>query len=155
VPDSLASSDLSTLPGAEHLSQTQSTTPGGGSSASSGAGGNGDKIRASHLLIKHSGSRRPASWRQANITRSKDEALEILKGHEKTLREADDLNATFAKLASTESDCSSARDGGDLGLFGRNQMQKPFEDAAFALNVGELSNIVSTDSGVHLILRTA
>lgn len=34
-------------------------------------------------------------------------------------------------------------------------MQKPFEDATFRLKVGELSNIVSTDSGVHLILRTA
>ncbi|BGO92874.1 Peptidyl-prolyl cis-trans isomerase, PpiC-type [Rhodotorula toruloides NP11] len=152
VPDSLASSDLSSLPGAEHLKQSQSSSTSAGASASSD---NGGKIRASHLLVKHSGSRRPASWRQANITRSKDEALEILKGHEKTLREADDLKATFAKLASTESDCSSARDGGDLGFFGRNQMQKPFEDAAFALDVGQLSDIVSTDSGVHVILRTA
>ena len=38
------------------------------------------KVRASHLLVKHTESRRPASWRQDPITRSKDEALEILKG---------------------------------------------------------------------------
>lgn len=53
------------------------------------------------------------------------------------------------------SDCSSAKRGGDLGLFGRGAMQKPFEDAAFALKVGELSQIVDTDSGVHIIMRTA
>ena len=61
----------------------------------------------------------------------------------------------FAALASKESDCSSARNGGDLGPFGRGQMQKPFEDATYALKVGELSDIVSSDSGVHIIKRTA
>lgn len=61
---------------------------------------------------------------------------------------------TFEELASQYSDCSSAKRGGDLGPFGRGQMQKPFEDASYALNVGELSEPVWTDSGVHIILRT-
>ncbi len=63
--------------------------------------------------------------------------------------------ASFEDLAKENSDCSSASRGGDLGTFGRGQMQKPFEDAAFALQVGEMSGIVDTDSGVHIILRKA
>ncbi|KAG0664263.1 hypothetical protein C6P46_001727 [Rhodotorula mucilaginosa] len=149
VPPALTDADLTQLPGAQHLSYSSTADSDAGSS------NNNNKIRASHLLIKHSGSRRPSSWREKEITRSKQDAIEILKQHQKLLKDAVDLRDTFAKLASTESDCSSARDGGDLGVFGRNQMQKPFEDAAFALKVDELSDIVSTDSGVHLILRTA
>ena len=60
----------------------------------------------------------------------------------------------FETLASKYSDCSSAHRGGDLGYFSSGQMQKPFEDATFALRIGELSEPVWTDSGVHLILRT-
>lgn len=63
--------------------------------------------------------------------------------------------ATFEELAKEYSDCSSAKRDGDLGMFKRGQMQKPFEEAAFALKVGQLSQIVDTDSGVHIILRTA
>ena len=62
--------------------------------------------------------------------------------------------AKFEDLASEFSDCSSAKRGGDLGPFGRGQMQKPFEDATYALKVDELSEPVFTDSGVHIIKRT-
>jgi hypothetical protein len=64
------------------------------------------------------------------------------------------MKRMFMTIARTESDCSSAQKGGDLGLFGRGQMQKSFEDATFALQPGELSNIVDSDSGIHIILRT-
>jgi len=60
---------------------------------------------------------------------------------------------SFEDIAAEFSDCSSAKRGGDLGSFGRGQMQKPFEDASFALSVGELSAAVWTDSGVHIIKR--
>jgi NIMA-interacting peptidyl-prolyl cis-trans isomerase 1 len=60
---------------------------------------------------------------------------------------------TFEELSTTESDCSSARNGGSLGLFGRGQMQPAFEQAAFALEVGEMSDVVDSDSGLHIILR--
>ncbi|PLN81143.1 peptidyl-prolyl cis-trans isomerase ssp-1 [Aspergillus taichungensis] len=108
------------------------------------------KIRCSHLLVKHKDSRRPSSWREANITRSKEEAIEILKGHEERIRGGE---ATLGDIAMSESDCSSARKHGDLGFFGRGEMQKEFEDEAFALQPGQVSGIVDTASGVHLIER--
>ena len=61
----------------------------------------------------------------------------------------------FKKIAKEYSDCSSAKRGGDLGPFGKNQMQKSFEQASFALKVGEMSDIVDSDSGLHLIYRLA
>ena len=108
------------------------------------------QIRAAHLLVKHKDSRRPSSWREANITRSKEEAIDLLKGYEEQIKGGD---KTLGDLAVSESDCSSARKRGDLGFFGKNQMQKEFEEAAFALQPGELSGIVETASGVHLIQR--
>jgi len=109
------------------------------------------QVRASHLLVKHRESRRPSSWREENITRSKEEALTILQGYAEKIKSKE---STFEDLASKFSDCSSAKKGGDLGMFGPGQMQKPFEEATFALNVGEMSEPVFTDSGVHIILRT-
>ena len=61
----------------------------------------------------------------------------------------------FKALAKKESDCNSYKREGDLGAFGRGRMQKPFEHAAFGLNIGQLSEPVETDSGVHLIFRYA
>ncbi|EKM61495.1 uncharacterized protein PHACADRAFT_248153 [Phanerochaete carnosa HHB-10118-sp] len=135
-PSELSQEQVQKLPGAHYLS----------------SGGGAGKVRASHLLVKHRDSRRPSSWKEANITRTKEEAIEILKGHQ---NEINGSSERFTELASVHSDCSSAKNGGDLGSFGRGQMQKPFEDATYALKPGEMSDIISTDSGVHLILRTA
>ncbi|XP_059623520.1 peptidyl-prolyl cis-trans isomerase Pin1-like [Cornus florida] len=115
-----------------------------------------DKVRASHILIKHQGSRRKASWKDPEgrviSTTTRDSAVSQLKA----LR--DDIvsgKAKFVDVAARHSDCSSAKRGGDLGSFGRGQMQKPFEETTYALKVGEMSDIVDTDSGVHIIMRTA
>lgn len=110
-----------------------------------------EQVRASHILVKHRDSRRPSSWRQENITRTKEEAIEMLRIYIDVINNG---QRTFEDLASEHSDCSSAKRGGDLGFFKRNQMQKPFEDAAFSLEIGEMSPIVETDSGVHIIKRT-
>ncbi|KAF4119368.1 peptidyl-prolyl cis-trans isomerase NIMA-interacting 1 [Geosmithia morbida] len=118
-----------------------------------GASGVGEsKIRAAHLLVKHRDSRRPSSRRQAQITRTKEDALEELRGHERRIRDENDP-ATLGSLAFEFSDCSSYSKSGDLGFFSRGMMQKEFEDAAFALAVGEMTGPVETASGVHLIQR--
>ena len=100
----------------------------------------------------HTWLRRPSSWRQEKIDRTIDEAKELLTDYRKQIESKE---ATLEELVSQYSDCSSAKKGGDLGFFTRGAMQKPFEEAAFQLEVGELSEIVETDSGVHIILRTA
>eukprot|EP01041_Mallomonas_annulata_P011698 gene11698-24499_t len=124
-----------------------------------------DSVQCLHILKKHSGSRRPASWRNPNITAPKEVAINEIQAIHNTLvlkakeEGVEGLTQLFMEIAKVESDCSSAAKGGDLGPFGRaltnpiGQMQKAFEDASFALNVGELSEIVDTDSGIHVILR--
>ena len=69
------------------------------------------KIRCAHLLVKHRDSRRASSWREADITRSKDEAMGIIRGHEQRIKSG---TISLGDLATTESDCSSARKRGDL-----------------------------------------
>ncbi|TIA92745.1 hypothetical protein E3P99_00460 [Wallemia hederae] len=144
-PSYMTQEEIKALPGYELLS--------GGAG---GGGSNGpQKVRASHLLIKHRGSRRPSSWKEANITRSKEEALAQLTQFQSQLKplQGQELASVFSRLAQEHSDCSSHAKGGDLGRFSRGQMQKPFEDASFGIGVLQLSDIIDTDSGVHLILR--
>ncbi|CDO94817.1 unnamed protein product [Kluyveromyces dobzhanskii CBS 2104] len=109
------------------------------------------RVRALHLLIKHKDSRRPASHRNENITITKDEAKEELETYMKRLQDGE----TFESLAKERSDCSSAKRGGDLGFFGRGDMQPSFEKAAFALQTDQVSDIVESESGLHIIKRVA
>jgi NIMA-interacting peptidyl-prolyl cis-trans isomerase 1 len=115
------------------------------------------QVRVLHILKKHKDSRRPSSWRQPVIAQSLEEAREELQGLLEILQEEQDpeeLQATFEELARTESDCSSAKRGGDLGFFGRRKMQPAFEASAFGLEIGQLSKeLTETSSGVHILLR--
>lgn len=72
--------------------------------------------------------------------------LEINKIRERLIDGED-----FAEVAKETSDCGSAANGGDLGYFGFGAMVKPFEDAAFALMPGEISQVVETQFGYHII----
>jgi parvulin-like peptidyl-prolyl isomerase len=106
-----------------------------------------EKISASHILVayKESRSATPA------ITRSKDQAR---KRAEEALKKAK-AGKDFAGLAREYSDDpGSGPKGGDLGAFPKSMMVKPFGDAAFALKPGEISAIVETDFGFHVIKRT-
>lgn len=103
-----------------------------------------DTVRASHILLMYAGSAR------STATRSKEQALSQIQAIKSQL----DEGADFSTLASQNSDCPSARSGGDLGNFGRGQMVPAFEQATFALPVGQVSDVVETDFGYHLIQRT-
>lgn len=136
-----------------YMSVHHSTSSSSGSAPSAttaAASTDGSKIRAAHLLIKYAGSRRPSSWREAQVTRSHADALAVLQAHEARISAGE---AALGDVAVTESDCISARKRGDLGFFGRGDMQREFEEAAFALKPGEVSGIVETASGLHLIER--
>lgn len=100
--------------------------------------------RASHILIT-AVKDAPASIK----AEAKAKAEKILAQVRKNPTE-------FAKLAKENSqDPGSAERGGDLDFFGKGMMVKPFEDAAFALKEGEISDIVQSDFGFHIIRLTA
>eukprot|EP00929_Paragymnodinium_shiwhaense_P029480 TRINITY_DN16879_c0_g1_i1.p1 TRINITY_DN16879_c0_g1~~TRINITY_DN16879_c0_g1_i1.p1 ORF type:complete len:419 (+),score=57.41 TRINITY_DN16879_c0_g1_i1:68-1258(+) len=114
------------------------------------------QIRCLHLLIKHKNSRKPSSWREMNITRSQEEAIQKAKALRQQISDAvhmDERWAIFDKLTRKESDCTTAKTGGDLGFFPHGRMLPPFEKAAFDLDVGAISQAVDSVAGIHLIMR--
>lgn len=104
-----------------------------------------DMVKASHILLAYEGAMR------SRATRSKDEALEQIK----TLKAEIADGADFGEVATENSDCPSASDGGDLGMFSKGQMVPEFDAAVFSMEVGDTSDVVETDFGYHLIHRTA
>ncbi len=100
------------------------------------------RIRVSHIMI---------SFKSKDKNRKPDEALAKIKEIQKKLNNG----ADFAELAKEYSeDPGSAKRGGDLGFFGRRRMVRPFDEAAFNLKKGEVSGIVRTKFGYHLIKLT-
>ncbi len=97
-----------------------------------------EQVRASHILIKVDP--------QADESQ-RAEARKTIEGIQQKLQKGED----FATLAKESSQGPSSAKGGDLDYFRRGQMVKPFEQAAFALKLGELSNLVETRFGYHLI----
>ena len=103
-----------------------------------------DQVRASHILLMYEGSA------SSSANRSKEEAISQIG----ELRAQIEGGASFADVARDNSDCPSGAQGGDLGMFGRGQMVPEFEVATFAMEVGDLSDVVETDFGYHIITRT-
>jgi peptidyl-prolyl cis-trans isomerase C len=97
-----------------------------------------EQVRARHILIRsdaEGGEDAEGKARKA-IEEIREEAL---------------AGGDFGELAKEHSQCPSSEQGGDLGYFTRGKMTKDFEDTAFALEPGELSGIVDTEFGHHLI----
>ncbi|KRB93362.1 SurA N-terminal domain-containing protein [Noviherbaspirillum sp. Root189] len=102
--------------------------------------GEEEQRRASHILIKAD-----KSASAADKAAAKEKA-------EKLLAQVRKNPADFAKVAKENSqDPGSAERGGDLDFFGKGMMVKPFEDAAFKLKQGEISDVVESDFGYHII----
>src|SRR5450631_870295 len=100
-----------------------------------------EAVKASHILL---GVDQKASAEEKKTAREKAEKLrkELAGG------------ADFAALAKANSTCPSSQQGGDLGYFGKGQMVPAFEKAAFVLKPGEISDVVETQFGYHIIKLT-
>ncbi|GAD21476.1 SurA N-terminal domain-containing protein [Acidovorax sp. MR-S7] len=102
-----------------------------------------EERRASHILVN---ATKDAAASDREKAKARAEAL---------LAEVRKTPASFAEMARKSSqDPGSAPSGGDLGFFGHGAMVKPFEDAVFALKKGEISDVVETDFGYHVIMLT-
>jgi peptidyl-prolyl cis-trans isomerase C len=97
-----------------------------------------EEVRARHILIKLSSG-------------ASDEEKTYAKKEMQAILEETKSGADFAELAKKHSQCPSAIRGGDLDYFSRGDMVKPFEEAAFALKPGQISDVVETEYGYHII----
>jgi peptidyl-prolyl cis-trans isomerase C len=97
-----------------------------------------DEVRASHILIKVGEKATPEEKRSAK------EKIEALRARAMS-------GEDFAKLAKENSEDGSAQNGGDLNYFRKGAMVKPFEDAAFGLEKDQISPVVETQFGYHVI----
>ena len=102
-----------------------------------------EERRASHILINA-----PKDMKTAERQKARDVAQELLV---KVLEKPDTFAAAATKFSQ---DTGSAAKGGDLEFFGRGAMVKPFEDAVFAMRKGEISKLVESDFGYHIIKLT-
>ncbi len=97
-----------------------------------------ERVRASHILFKLESD--------ADDKKKSEERKKLL-----ALKKRIEKGEDFATLAKENSQCPSSKQGGDLNYFTKGRMAKPFEDAAFSLKTGQVSDVVETQFGYHLI----
>ena len=108
-----------------------------------------EQVRVSHILIKPVFID-PNTDPNADPNDAKAKARAKIEGLLKQIKDG----ADFAELAKAHSTCPSAPRGGDLGFFPRGQTTPAFENAAFELEIGQISDIVETEYGFHIIKAT-
>jgi hypothetical protein len=110
-------------------------------------------VRARHILIKHAQVKNPVS-KGANpgpVSRAPEDGLRLIEElHQQVMADP----SKFADVATKHSECNSYVRGGDLGNFKHDKMHKEFADAAFALHVNQVSGVVASPSGYHVIMRS-
>ncbi|MDP3276572.1 MAG: peptidyl-prolyl cis-trans isomerase [Deltaproteobacteria bacterium] len=107
----------------------------------------GERVHVSHVLIMHAGS----AMRPPEVTRTAEQA-QTLAGQLLVRARAGEDFAALARQYSDEP--GHERKAGELGAIGRGMTVAPFERAAFALSVGQVSEVVQTEFGYHIIKRT-
>lgn len=105
------------------------------------------QIGAKHVLVMHAQSKSKPD----NVTRSRDDARKRAEEALTKVRIGADFEAVVKEYTDEP---GGAQRGGDLGVFDRSTMVKAFADAAFALQVGQVSGVVETVYGFHVIKRT-
>jgi peptidyl-prolyl cis-trans isomerase C len=100
----------------------------------------GERVLAQHILISPDGDTQTSK----NEARAKIEAI----------RERIQAGKSFSDEAAAHSMCPSGKDGGSLGWFSRGMMVPEFDSAAFSMNVGEVSDVIETQFGYHIIFKT-
>ena len=103
------------------------------------------RASAKHILVQYRGS----TGADAGITRTKEEAQARIEEFLRRVKEGE----KFEDLAKEGSDCPSGQKGGDLGEFPRGKMDPLFQEAAFACEVGKITDVVETPFGYHIIYR--
>jgi len=104
-----------------------------------------EQVRASHILIE-------PKTTEPNV--DPNQAKAQAKAKAQNLLQQIKAGADFAELAKAHSSCPSSAKGGDLGFFSRGDMVEPFEKAAFSLEPGQISDVVETQFGYHIIKVT-
>lgn len=97
-----------------------------------------EQVHASHILVKVP---------ENGTEKDKSQAMTKIRAAQSRIQKGED----FKTVAQSTSEDPSGPNGGDLGFFSRGQMVKPFEDAAFSLEKGRVSDVVTTRFGYHLI----
>lgn len=105
------------------------------------------QVLAQHILVKTEGL----------DAADKAQALEKIKAIRARILKASDpgeVGQAFCREAKENSDCPSGAEGGSLGWFGRGMMVPEFDQAAFSMTCGEISDVIETQFGYHIILKT-